>query len=107
MSWDREDRQNQDNVLDALEDWPSGLFDEQDAAIQRTLDAERRQSRWRRWGLGLVVGGLLVAGGVFLSGCGEVACFATRVGGYTGPHPTCQAARPEPAPATAALKGTP
>ena len=50
MSWDREDMQNQDNVLDALEDWQSGLFDEQDAEIQRTLDAERRQSRWRRWG---------------------------------------------------------
>src|SRR5215510_4330097 len=40
MSWDREDMQNRDNVLDALADWESGLFDEQDAAIQRKLDAE-------------------------------------------------------------------
>ena len=69
MSWEREDMQNRDNVLDALADWESGLFDEQDAAIQRKLDAERRKVLWRRWGLGVLVGGLLVAGALLLSSC--------------------------------------
>ena len=36
MTWHMDDMQNQDNVQDALADWRSGLFDEQDAAIQRS-----------------------------------------------------------------------
>ena len=107
MSWTLEDMQNDDNVQDALDDWQSGLFDEQEAAIQRTLDEKRRRVILRQWGIGAVVGGLLLVSMLLLGGCGEVACFATRAGGYTGPHPTCQAARPEAPPWQAALKGTP
>jgi hypothetical protein len=72
MRWNREDMQNEDNVLDALEDWQSGLFDEQDAEIQRKLDAERRRVLWRRLGLGVLVGGLLLAAALLFSGCAEV-----------------------------------
>jgi hypothetical protein len=67
MRWDREVRQHQDHGLDALEDGQSGMLDAQGAAIQRPLDAERRQRTWRRWG-----GGLLMAGALFLSSCGAI-----------------------------------
>jgi hypothetical protein len=68
MSWDREDMQNQDNGLDALADLESGLFDEQDEAIQQQLDAERRQGRWPWW-VEVVLVGVLVAGAFLLSSC--------------------------------------
>ena len=74
MTWHMDDMQNQDNVQDALADWRSGLFDEQDAAIQRKLDAERNSATGRRRLRNLAIGCmvselLIIVGCLLLSGC--------------------------------------
>ena len=77
MTWHMDAMQNQDNVQDALAEWRSGLFDEQDAAIQRKRDAERNSAtgrrRLRNLAIGCMVSGVLgIVGCLLLSGCGAI-----------------------------------
>jgi hypothetical protein len=101
------DMRNQDNIDDAWEDWVAGIDEEPAQPVVRLFGHWTPSNAMVRRLLAvlavIIVGCTLLA----LSSCADVACFATRAGGYAGPHPTCQAARPEMPPATTALKGTP
>jgi hypothetical protein len=101
------DMRNQDNIDDAWEDWVEGIGEAPPKTIVRLFGRWTPSNAMVRWLLAILIGIFVVCTLLTLSSCTEMACVATRAGGYTGPHPTCQAARPTAPPATAALKATP